>query len=70
MPDRVIKVVNDWGRRHAKEDIKHSLTFLNRKNELYYWDNANLQDEEGLIKDLKSHPKLPAEFPGIDLESK
>jgi hypothetical protein len=29
MPDRVIKVVNDWGQRHAKEAIKLSLTFLN-----------------------------------------
>jgi hypothetical protein len=34
MPDRVIKVVNDWGCRHAKEDITYSLTFLNHKKEL------------------------------------
>jgi hypothetical protein len=42
MTDRVTKVVNDWGQRHAKEDIKLSLTFLNCKKELYNWDNDNL----------------------------
>jgi hypothetical protein len=62
--------INDWGQHHAKEDIKDSLTFLNCKKQLYDWDNDDLQDEEGLIKDPKSHPKLPAEFPGINLKSK
>jgi hypothetical protein len=74
MLDRVIKVVNDWGCHHAKEDITHSLTFLNCKKELYDWDNDGLQDDKGLIKpdnhpDI-SHPKLPAKFPGVDIESK
>jgi hypothetical protein len=64
MPDRVIKVVNDWGCCHTKEDITHSLTFLNCKKELYGWDNDNLQDNKGLIEpdnhpDI-SHPKLLA----------
>jgi hypothetical protein len=70
MPDRVIKVVNDWGQRHAKENIKHSLTFLNCKKQIYNWDNDNLLDEEGLMKNPESHPKLPAKFPDIELESK
>jgi hypothetical protein len=34
IPNMVIKVVNDWGCRHAKEDITYSLTFLNHKKEL------------------------------------
>jgi hypothetical protein len=64
MPDRVLKVVDDWGRCHAKEDITHSLTFLNCKKELYDWDNDNLQVNNGLIKpdnhpDI-SHPKILA----------
>jgi hypothetical protein len=70
MPDRVIKMVNDWGWCHAKENIKHSLTFLNCKKQLYDWDNDDLQDEEDLIEDPKSHPELPAKFPSINLESK
>jgi hypothetical protein len=68
MPDRVIKVVNDWG--HAEEDIKLSLTFLNHKKQLYDWDNDDLQDEEGLIEDPEGHRELSAKFPSIDLESK
>ena len=31
MPDRVIAMVKDWGRRHQKEDKKQALTFLNQK---------------------------------------
>jgi hypothetical protein len=35
MPDRVIKVVNDWVQNHPEEDIKLSLIFLNCKKQLY-----------------------------------
>jgi hypothetical protein len=72
MPDRVIKVVNDWGCCHAKEDITHSLTFLNCKKELYDWDNDSLQDDKGLIKpdnhpDI-SHPELTDELPLVNIK--
>jgi hypothetical protein len=35
MPNRIISVVNNWGKCHTKEDAKHSLVFLNRKKQLY-----------------------------------
>jgi hypothetical protein len=39
------------------------------KNNSTIWDNNNLQDNEGLIDpDPNSHPGIPAEFPGINLE--
>jgi hypothetical protein len=70
MPDCVISVVNNWGERHAKEDAKHSLVFLNRKKQLYNWDNDDLQEDKGLVDpDPDSHPGILAKFPGINLES-
>ncbi len=63
MPDRVIAVVEHWGRRHQKEDKKQALTFLNRKKKLYDWDNDDLEDVEGLVESDIAHPDLPAKFP-------
>ncbi len=34
MPDWVITMVEDWGRRHQKEDKKQALTFLNKQKTL------------------------------------
>ena len=70
MPDRVITVIEDWGRRHQKEDKAKTVEFLNRKRQQYDWDNAALGYNEGLIESDIAHPDIPAEFPGIDLKSK
>jgi hypothetical protein len=69
MPDWVIAVVKDLGRRHQKEDKKQDLTFLNQKKQLYNWDNDNLKDNEGLVESNIPHPNLPTKFPGINLKS-
>jgi hypothetical protein len=70
MPNRVIFVVNDWGRCHAKENKSCSLIFLNRKRQLYNWDNDVLNNDEGLVEpDTNTCPSILAEFPGINLES-
>jgi hypothetical protein len=37
MPNRVIKIVDDWGRHHQQEDKAKSLEFLNRKQLQYDW---------------------------------
>jgi hypothetical protein len=69
MPDRVIAVIKDWGRHHQKEDKANTLEFLNQKQQQYDWDNEDLEYNEGLIEPDIAHPDIPAEFPGIDLES-
>ena len=69
MPDRVIAVIEDWGQRHQKEDKASTLKFLNQKQQQYNWDNDNLEYNEVLIEPDIAHPDIPAEFPGIDLES-
>jgi hypothetical protein len=45
------------------------LEFLNQKRQQYDWDNDDLEYKEGLIKPDIAHPDIPAESPGIDLES-
>jgi hypothetical protein len=70
MPDRVISIVNDRVQHHAKENKSCSLILLNCKLKLYDWDNDDLNANEGLIEpDTDTFPSIPAEFPGIDLES-
>jgi hypothetical protein len=69
MPDRVITAIKDWRRHHQKEDKASTLEFLNQKQQQYDWDNNDLKYDEGLIKLDIAHPNIPAEFPGIDLES-
>ncbi len=69
MPDRVITVVEDWGRRHIKENNSTKLKFLNQIRQQYDWDNEDLEYNKGLIKPDNAHPNIPAEFPGIHLDS-
>jgi hypothetical protein len=69
MLNPAISVINNPGKRHAKEDAKHSLVFLNRKKQLYDWDNDDLKDDKGLVDpDPDNHQGIPAKFPSIDLE--
>ena len=69
MPDRVIKIVDDWGRRHQQEDKAKTLEFLNRKRQHYNWGNDDLEEDKGLVKLDIAHPDIPTKFPGVDLES-
>jgi len=68
MPDRVISQVNTWGKKYQEEEKKNKLEFLNCVQLQYDWDNDKLEESEGLIEEL-AHPDLPAQFPGIELES-
>ena len=45
------------------------MEFLNCLQLQYNWDNDELEDSEGLMKDL-THLDLPAQFPDIELDSK
>jgi hypothetical protein len=69
MPYRVIKIVDDWGRRHQREDKAKTLDFLNHKQQQYYWDNDDLEDDKRLVESDIAHPDIPAKFPGVNLES-
>ena len=68
VPDRVIDIVDRWGKRSKMEDKKkHLLEFLDRKKRAFDWDNDDLEDE--VLPPEKAHPEIPAQIPGIDLAS-
>ena len=70
VPDRVIQKVEQWGKRSQRESYGTKIELLNRNMKKYDWDNDDLQEEEGLVEEIKevAHPDLPAEMPGIDIE--
>ena len=51
------------------EEYGKKLKFLNRTKQKYGWDNDELNDDDGLVKEDPTHPDLPAKIPGVDLES-
>ena len=65
MPERVIKKVNDWGKRSGKEDYGMKLGFLNHHHQQYNWNNDELTDDAGLMADDIAHPDITAKIPGI-----
>ena len=45
-PDRVIALVNAWGRRYQKEERANKIEFLNRKKLKFDWDNDEMDESE------------------------
>jgi len=68
IPDRVIKMVDAWGKRYQKEECQNKVKFLNCQKLKYDWENDELPNE-GLLEDDVAHPDIPAEFPGLELEN-
>ena len=68
MPDLMIKAVIKMGQKNKKTHCAETLQFLNRHREKYDWDNDKMEIDEGLGED-EAHPDLPAEIPGVPLES-
>jgi hypothetical protein len=68
IPKRVIKRVIQMGKKSKQTRTDQTLQFLNRHKEKIDWDNEDLEIEEGLVEE-EAHPDLPAEIPGVPLES-
>ena len=68
MPDRVINLVNAWGRRYQKEEQMNKMEFLNRKKLKFDWDNDELNETDVLLSN-SVHDSTPAQFPGIELKN-
>ena len=48
MPDRVISIVNTWGRMHQNEEQINNMEFLNRNKLKLDWDNDELNETDVL----------------------
>ena len=70
MPDRVLKIVNEWGKGTKVIKYGSKLEFLNRHQEKFNWENGELDDDGVLVQEEPiAHPGIPAEIPGVMLES-
>ena len=68
MPDDVTKTVNRWGQGQKAITFGNKLEFLNRAKKHFDWENEEL-DLDDLMDEKKVHPSMPAEIPGVSLES-
>jgi len=70
MPDSYRKAMDLWG-KVSKKTSTNKLEFLNRSREKFEWDNGELDISEMKVvpEVVNPHPEIPAEFPGVRLES-
>ena len=50
MPDRVIKVINDWGKSQKNGDFKNKLEFWDRLKQKFDWKNEDLDVSNGKVE--------------------
>ena len=69
MPDRVVKKMEWWGKQTRRELYPGGIEYKNRKNEPFEWTYED--DLDGLVEEVAEAPlpDVPAEFPGVLLES-
>jgi hypothetical protein len=69
LPDRIIKKVNDIGKR---EKQGRELRFTDRNREAFDWTDVVEEEDDtfqGLLDNDAPFPDVPAEMPGVDMES-
>jgi hypothetical protein len=70
MPDSVIRKLERWGQR---DQHNGRLTFADRNNVPFDWDDEYkfkpLIDDNAIEPEIAPCPDIPAELPGVDLES-
>ena len=66
MPDRIIKVINDWGKSQKNANFKNRLEFWDCLKQKYNWDNDDLDVSGGKVEVAPEevYPHIPAEIPG------
>ena len=73
MPDQVINLVNEMGRKDMERDLGSRMTrleFRNRLNERFEWDNDDLGEiDSSDLGPTIAHADTPANHPGITFES-
>jgi len=70
MHDSYRKATDLWG-KVSKKTSTNKLEFLNRSREKFDWDNDDLDVSALKVvpEVVNPHPEIPAEFPGVRLES-
>ena len=70
MPDSVVKLVNDQGKRSQKEHQNNKLEFLNRLQQKIDWDNSKYDEGEDIRCPLSwPHGEFTGTFKAFDLKT-
>ena len=67
MPDSVMEKGNAYGAKKKREVYGHDLEFLDQNKKKFEWDEE--ADLNNMMAQQRFHPNIPAEFPGVPLES-
>ena len=64
MPDRVIKVINDWGKSQKNVNFKKRLEFWDRLKKHYGWENEDLDLSNGKVEvePVSNYPHILVKF--------
>ena len=67
IPDRVIKIINNWVKSQKNAGFKNKLEFWYRMKNIYDWENEYLDVSDGKVEvePVNSYPHIPAEIPGV-----
>jgi len=71
IPDRIIKLVNLWGKTSRSKQFGNTLEFRDRNKVKYDWDNEEIMESKALVEPPRTvaHAGTLAEIPGVELES-
>ena len=70
IPERVIRVINDWEKLLKTEGFKNNLELWDCMKDKYYWDNKDLYVSDGKVEvePVNAYPHIPAEISGVPIE--
>ena len=50
MPERVIKIINNWGKLQNNAGSKNKMEFWDHMKNNYYWENVDLDVSDGKVE--------------------
>ena len=55
MPDRILTLINRWGKSSLSQQYGIKLEFLDKNRVKFNWDNDNLEEDKGLVESNTLH---------------
>ena len=71
MPDRVVKLVKNWGMQPKNKNMKNKMELLNFHGKKLDWDNKEIEEDENVVEFQQKlmHPDIIAKISGVELEN-
>ena len=67
MPERAIKIINDWGELQKNSGFNNKLEFWDRMKKIYHWENEDVYMSDGKyeVEPVNVYPHIPSEIAGV-----